>query len=306
MNKIEIENITKTYGETTALKNISLSITEGSVYGLLGTNGAGKSTLFKLLVRHIYPDSGKIRINGEDIQKGGYRIRQIVGYLPELADFPKLLTAKEVLNFHAKLRDIDKKERDEKIQRILATVGLRENSDRQTKEYSKGMKRRLGLATSLIGDVDVLLLDEPTAGLDPLGVNDFHDIIIKLRDKTDLTVLLSSHILTDVERLCNEITILHQGKIKKKGSISQLKKIMNNNVTLNIGLETSEEVKKILEFLDGEAEIERQEGTFIRARCSRYKAKELFTTIPIEPEVFEVYEPSLNDIFEKAVKNDKI
>lgn len=304
MNKIELENVTKRYGKTVALKDVSLSIDEGSIFGLLGTNGAGKSTLLKLLIQHIYPDKGRIKIGNTDIRKEGSKIRHKIGYMPELVDFPGLLTAKEILSFHAKMRNInDKDRRQKKIKNILDIVGLSSDSNRKVKEYSKGMKRRLGLATSIIGDVEVLLLDEPTSGLDPLGVTDFHNMILGIRKNTNITVLFSSHVLTEIEDICNDVVILHNGEIKRKGTISDLKKTIDDNVTIDIYLNDIEDTETVSDFLVDKTDIERLDDTHIRVKCSRSKVRGIYTDLPVEPEMFELAGPSLNEIFEKIIKN---
>ncbi|MDY7081129.1 MAG: ABC transporter ATP-binding protein [Halobacteria archaeon] len=221
---IEASNVTKTYGDVTALDGLSLSVNEGSNFGLLGTNGAGKTTLFKLLVGHIRPDSGSVEIAGENVEKAGRKVREVVGYLPEQAGFPSSLTGREVMMYHARMRGIPKSERAERVDDTLETVGLTGDADRRVSGYSNGMNRRLGLATALLPRPEILLLDEPTAGLDPLGVSEFHRIIERLHRDEVSTVVVSSHVLSEVEKLCDSVAVLHNGTLRAEGTVRELKR----------------------------------------------------------------------------------
>ncbi|MFC7196107.1 ABC transporter ATP-binding protein [Halosimplex aquaticum] len=162
---IEVTDVTKRYGDVAAVDGVSLSVPSGASLGLVGTNGAGKTTLFRLLVGHETPDSGTVRVAGVD-PTGGTHVRERVGYLPEHAGFQPALTGAEVLGYYADMRGVEAAD----VDTLLSVVGLGDAGDRRVGGYSNGMNRRLGLAVALLGDPDVLLLDEPTAGLDPAGV----------------------------------------------------------------------------------------------------------------------------------------
>jgi Cu-processing system ATP-binding protein len=217
---IETTDVTRTYGAVTALDGLSLSVPSGSTFGLLGTNGAGKTTLFRLLIGHETPDSGTVRIGDTTVSTAGTEIRERVGYLPERAGFPAELTAREVLAVTARVRDLS--DVDARVSSVLDTVGLAGDADRPVEGFSNGMGRRLGLATALLPDPDVLLLDEPTAGLDPLGVVAFHRIVEDVSERTDATVLVCSHALAEVERLCDRVAILNDGQLLAAGELSEL------------------------------------------------------------------------------------
>lgn len=218
--KITAENVHKTYGGVTALEGLSLEIPSGATYGVLGTNGAGKTTLFKLLVGHDSPDEGRLAIGEYDVSTAGVELREYVGYLPERIGFPPKLTGREVLDFHARMRDLP---RDGRLDRVLETVGLSpEDADRAVGGYSNGMRRRLGLAAAILPEPAVLVLDEPTAGLDPRGVAEFNETISRVRERTNATVVITSHVLPEVERLCEQAAVLHEGQILTAGSISDL------------------------------------------------------------------------------------
>jgi Cu-processing system ATP-binding protein len=213
-------DVRKTYDDVTALDGLSLSIPSGATFGVLGTNGAGKSTLFRLLVGHDRPDSGTITVGGRDVTDESRRIREHIGYLPENIGFPPALTGREVLEFHATVRGLPD---DGRIQRAIDRVGLDPAAaDRAVSGYSNGMQRRLGLATVLLPDPSVLILDEPTAGLDPRGVDEFHRIVEGINDETNATVIFCSHALAEVERLCDRVAILHEGSVCTAGSVEEI------------------------------------------------------------------------------------
>lgn len=218
--KITAENVHKTYGGVTALEGLSLEIPAGTTYGVLGTNGAGKTTLFKLLVGHDTPDEGRLAVGEYDVSTAGVELREHVGYLPERVGFPPKLTGREVLGFHARMRDLP---RDGRLDRVLETVGLSPtDADRAVGGYSNGMRRRLGLAAAILPEPSVLVLDEPTAGLDPRGVAEFNDTIRRVRERTDATVVITSHVLPEVERLCEQVAVLHEGQIRTAGTVTEL------------------------------------------------------------------------------------
>ncbi|MUW15975.1 ATP-binding cassette domain-containing protein [Halorubrum sp. CBA1125] len=218
--KVRATDVHKAYGDVTALDGLSLSIPSGSTFGVLGTNGAGKSTLFRLLVGHDRPDAGTIAVGGTDVTAASRRIRERVGYLPEHVGFPTSLTGREVLSFHATVRGLPD---DGRIARAIDRVGLEPAAaDRAVGGYSNGMQRRLGLASVLLAEPAVLILDEPTAGLDPRGVDEFHRIIERINDETDATVVFCSHALAEVERLCDRVAILHEGEVRASGPVSEV------------------------------------------------------------------------------------
>lgn len=219
---IEIDGLTKTYGPVTALADVSFEIERGSTFGLLGTNGAGKTTLFKLLVGHDRPTDGRIRIGETDVSRAGRQVRELVGYLPQTVGFPGRLSGREVLAFTARARRMDADERRSRIPEVVETVGLSDAIDRAVGGYSGGMRRRLGLATAILARPPVLVLDEPTAGLDPEGVAEFHRVVEAICEETNTTVVFSSHALTEVESLCDSVAVLHDGRLRAAGPVSEL------------------------------------------------------------------------------------
>lgn len=202
-----------------ALKALDLEIVRGEVFGLLGPNGSGKTTTIKLLLGLLFPTSGSALVFGEDSTDVGKNER--LGYLPEESYLYKFLNAEETLDFYGRLFDISPAVRRERIGKLIETVGLEKAKRRQLKEYSKGMARRIGLAQALINEPELLLLDEPTSGLDPIGTRDMKDLILRLRDEGK-TIIMCSHLLADVQDVCDRIAILHQGELKELGRVDDL------------------------------------------------------------------------------------
>lgn len=230
---ITATNIRKSYGPVTALDGLSLEIPAGTTYGILGTNGAGKTTLFELLVGHDVPDSGELTVGPYVVEEAGPAVRRHVGYLPERMGFPDRLTGREVLHFQARMRELPL---DGRIDDAFDIVGLSASAvDRSVGGYSNGMRRRLGLAAALLPEPSILVLDEPTAGLDPCGVAELHEILDEIRAETDATVVVTSHVLSEVERLCDHVAILHDGRLQVSGAVPDLVERAETTVRLESG-----------------------------------------------------------------------
>ena len=202
-----------------ALKDLDLDIHKGEVFGLLGPNGSGKTTTVKLLLGLIFPTRGTARVLGR--KPGDVQTNQYVGYLPEESYLYRFLNANETLDFYGRLFRIPRRERKRRIDELIELVGLQHARKRAVRGYSKGMSRRIGLAQALINDPDVLFLDEPTSGLDPIGKREMKDVIIGLKERGK-TVLLCSHLLADVEDVCDRIAILTAGELKVMGVVNDL------------------------------------------------------------------------------------
>ncbi|HEY2103399.1 MAG TPA: ABC transporter ATP-binding protein [Chthoniobacterales bacterium] len=225
-----IENATKVYPTPfrrrviVALRDLNLQIAPGEVYGLLGPNGSGKSTTLKIILGLITPTRGKVTIFGKN--NSSVAIRREIGFLPENAYFHKFLTAAETLRFHARLSGLAARAMTKRIDTLLTTVGLAHARDARLSTYSKGMLQRIGLAQALIHDPKILVLDEPTAGVDPAGSRDIQNLIAALKNR-GITVLLSSHLLTQVEEVCDRIGILHRGRLLREGRLESLLGVEN-------------------------------------------------------------------------------
>jgi len=227
---IRITHVTKVYPTpfrrrvTVALRDLNLEIAPGEVYGLLGPNGSGKSTTLKIILGLISPTRGSVTIFGRD--NSVVAVRREIGFLPENAYFHKFLTGAETLRFHAKLSGLRGSETAARINELLAKVGLTDARDARLSTYSKGMLQRIGLAQALIHNPKLLVLDEPTAGVDPAGSRDIQDMIASLKNH-GTTVLLSSHLLTQVQEVCDRVGILHRGRLLREGRLESLLGIEN-------------------------------------------------------------------------------
>ena len=228
MPAVEVTNLTKDYEvgfwrkrKVRALDDLSLSIDEHQIFGFLGANGAGKTTTLKLLMRLIFPTSGSARILGHDIQD--VRMHRRIGYLPENPYFYDYLTARELLEYCAELFGFTAAERRKRAADLLVRVKLDEKRwDTQLRKFSKGMLQRVGLAQSLVNDPEIVFLDEPMSGLDPVGRREVRDLIASLRDDGK-TVFMCSHILSDIEVLCDRVAILKRGRLAQVGALAELR-----------------------------------------------------------------------------------
>ncbi|HEV7744163.1 MAG TPA: ABC transporter ATP-binding protein [Pyrinomonadaceae bacterium] len=236
---VEIENLTKDYEvgfvrkrKVRALDGLSLTVSQGEVFGFLGANGAGKTTTLKLLMRLIFPTAGGGRILGQDIADVGMHSR--IGYLPENPYFYDYLTALEFLNYCGQLFGLAKSARNDKAKELLNRVGLEENKWKtQLRKFSKGMLQRVGLAQALINDPEVLFLDEPMSGLDPIGRREVRDLIASLGTEGK-TVFMCSHILSDIEVLCDRIAIMKSGRLAHIGYLDELQENEGNRNHLEV------------------------------------------------------------------------
>jgi ABC-2 type transport system ATP-binding protein len=228
MPVIEIENLTKDYEvgfwrkrKVRALDGLSLAVEPGQIFGFLGANGAGKTTTLKILMRLIFPTAGTARILGRDI--GDISMHGRIGYLPENPYFYDYLTAREFMDYCGELFGLDRKTRMQRTEELLVRVNLEKTSwGRQLRKFSKGMLQRVGLAQALVNDPELVFLDEPMSGLDPVGRREVRDLIASLRSEGK-TVFMCSHILSDIEVLCDNVAILKNGRVARSGSLDELR-----------------------------------------------------------------------------------
>ncbi len=223
MNAIEIKNCTKRYSrfgkKTEVVSNLSISIATGSVFGFLGPNGAGKTTTMKMLVGLTAPDAGEIHILGGF--PGALSVHENIGFMPETPAFYSYLTGYEFLVFVGDIFGLDKKTKEDRIETLLSEVGLLDAQHLQTRKYSKGMTQRLGLAQALMNDPEVVFLDEPLDGLDPMGRADTKKLLLDLK-KRGTTIFFNSHILSDVEDICDVVGIIDKGKLVRCGTVKEV------------------------------------------------------------------------------------
>src|ERR1700742_2188010 len=250
---IETENLTKVYRDfwgrdkVRALDDLTLTVNRGEVFGLLGPNGSGKSTTIKLLLGLIFPDrGGSAHVLGKPA--GDTVINERIGFLPEESYLYRFLNGEETLKFYGRLFKIPSKELKRRVPELLDIVGLDQKSrKRKLREYSKGMARRIGLAQALFNNPDLILLDEPTTGLDPIGTREMKDLIVSLKNQGK-TVILCSHLLADVQDVCDRITILFRGKMQTLGEVKDLLQVKDITQVQAKGL-TVEQIEQFKQFL---------------------------------------------------------
>jgi len=219
MPALEVRDLRKAYGPVRALEGVTLSVGKGEIYGLLGRNGAGKTTLVKILLSIVRPSSGEARLLDRPVSDPAARER--VGYLPEDHRFPDYHTAESALDYYGALSGVPGDERRRRIPELLKRMELTDAASRKIRTYSKGMKQRLGLAQALLHDPDVIFLDEPTDGVDPVGRKQVRELLLDLKTRGK-TIFLNSHLLSEVELICDRVGIMEKGRLVKEGTVESL------------------------------------------------------------------------------------
>ena len=311
---IEVKNITKKYGSFTAVDNISFKIEEGEIIGLLGPNGAGKSTTMNMITGYIEPTEGEIKVEGYDISKKPKKAKAQIGYMPEGVPLYSDLTVKEFVTYMAELKKVDRKTRKEKVEKIIEQTGLKDVEKKLTRNLSRGYKQRVSMAGALVGEPKILILDEPTVGLDPKQITEIRALIKEL-GKTH-TVILSSHILSEVSQICNKVIIINKGKIVAIDTPENLEKKVESNNTTYVTVEDTEnkmetikekipeikEIKLIKENEDGTKQyvLESEKNVDLRKIVFNEFAKENIT-------IFEMKkaDTTLEDAFMKLIEGGK-
>ena len=299
---IETVNLTKMYDQMAVVNNLNLSVGEGEVFGFLGPNGAGKTTTMKMLLGLIQPTSGTGTVAGFDIVHQVLDVRRACGVLPDPAGFYDNLTARRNLKFYAELYDLRGKELKDKVDATLDLVGLSEAKDKRIGHFSKGMKQRFGLAQTIVHDPKVLFFDEPTAGIDPQGAEDFRKLVKDLKSKGK-TIFLTSHVLPEVEAVCDRIGIIVNGEMKICGNvnelISQYTKSQGFHLKLRVKDLEEAQVKESLKVISNISNVTRNDGYFAidaSADVSEDVSRAVCHAHGLVTEL-EVYRPSLNEIF---------
>ena len=237
MNAIEIRDLSKSYGSITALDNLSLSVESNTVHGFLGPNGAGKTTTIKILMGLLRPDGGSVAILGRDALKGDPTVRSKVGYMPELPRFPSHLTGEELLDIYGRMYGLSQQRRREQIPELLEKVGLEARGKDKIGGYSKGMQQRFGIAQALLGDPQLLILDEPSLGLDPGGMVEVREMIRTIA-QNDATVFMSSHLLHEAQQVCSRITIINHGRSLVTGTQEEIASQLQEPLTIRVEVES--------------------------------------------------------------------
>lgn len=309
---IEVKNVTKKYGNFTAVDNITFNVKDGEVVGLLGQNGAGKSTTMNMITGFIEPTEGTIIINGYDIMKKSLKAKKQIGYMPENVPLYPELTIKEFVSYMAELKLVGRKERKQEVENAIKETGLEEVKNKLIRNLSRGYKQRVSMAGALVGNPEVLILDEPTVGLDPKQIIEIRNLIKNLGKKH--TVILSSHILSEISQICERVVILNKGKIVAIDTPENLEEKTKEQNVLFVTVEDKEEKmsslkEKITDIEKLEMIKDNEDGTKqykIVSKSEKDIRKALFDTLPKEGiTIFELKkaETSLEDAFIKLVDN---
>ena len=311
---IEVKNVTKKYGTTIAVDNISFTVNDGEVVGFLGPNGAGKSTTMNMITGFIEPTKGQIVINGVDISKRPRKAKKEIGYMPENVPLYYELTAKEFISYMAELKLVKRNERKQKVEEVIKEMGLEDVKNKLIRNLSRGYKQRVSLGGALIGDPDVIILDEPTVGLDPKQITEIRNLIKKLGEKH--TVILSTHILSEVSQICEKVIIINKGKIIAIDTPENLEKKTKEQNGISVVVEDpkgnmSKLKEKIKEIDNVELVKDNEDGTkqyVITTASDIDLRKKLFEVLPKEEIViFELKktENTLEDAFIKLIDTSK-
>lgn len=252
---IKLENVTKKYNDFIAVNNISFDIKEGEIVGFLGKNGAGKTTTMNMITGYIEPTEGKIEINGYDINKNPKKAKNEIGYMPEGVPIYNDLTVKEFVNYMADLKGVKRENKKANVQKVIEETGLSEVQNKLNRHLSRGYKQRVSMAGALVGNPKVLILDEPTVGLDPQQVKQIRDLIKSLRK--DHTVLISSHILSEVSQICEKVIIIDKGNILAVDTPENLESKVSSQNILTVTVEDIDnKINDIINKIDNINKIE--------------------------------------------------
>ena len=267
---IDAANLSKVYGDLVAVNRLNLQVQEGEIFGFLGPNGAGKTTTILMLLGLTEPTTGTAKVCGYNCSREPIKVKRLTGYLPENIGFYGELTARQNMRYTARLNGIPEKQAVPKISELLELVGLPDVGDKRVGEFSRGMKQRLGIADVLVKDPKVVILDEPTLGIDPDGSARILDLIVDLSRQKKITIMLSSHLLHQVQRICNRVGIIVKGKMVALGTVDQLgKKLEAGKTTLEVeATPVTPQLMDSIKKLPGVISVE-QSGQHIVITCDR-------------------------------------
>lgn len=297
---LELKNVSKSFGKIKIIDNISLKVNSGEIFGFLGPNGSGKTTTIKMILRLIDSDEGEIKVNGLDNRKQFEQAMECIGAIVENPDMYKYMSGIDNLKLHARIRNIDEK----RIYEVLEMVGLKDRAKDKVGKYSLGMKQRLGLALTLLHNPKVLILDEPTNGLDPAGIKQLRDILKKISHEENVAVFVSSHILTEMQQMCDRVAVLDNGKIVKIEQITNSKEEKIETIELRIKDKT-----KAIKILKEKFEVDaKEEKDSLLVTIQTEKVPEVVRELAIEDVGIKAVIPrehNLEEIFFDATEGGK-
>ena len=310
---IEVSNLVKKYGDHTAVDHLSFQIEKGKIYGFLGPNGAGKSTTMNMITGYIASTEGKVMIDGHDILEEPEAAKKCIGYLPEMPPLYFDMTVLEYMKFAADLKKIPRNQKDKQIKEVMDMVKITDMKDRLIKNLSKGYRQRVGLAQAILGYPEVIILDEPTVGLDPKQIIEIRELIRQLAKKH--TVILSSHILAEVREVCDYILIISKGKLVASDTPENLERNLGDSDLIEVETKASpDEVRRILETVDGIrsistkhlengitwAQVQEKKNTDIREKVFQAFAQNHQPLLKLNP-----LQVSLEDVFMELTQSDR-
>ncbi len=293
MDMLRITGLHKRFGDKEVLRGLDLSVPEHSIYGFIGKNGSGKTTTMKTVLGLLRADSGEIIVNGEKVVYGQTDTNRYIGYLPDVPEFYSFMTAKEYLRFCGEITGMSRADIEERTRELLTLVGLADETHRM-KGFSRGMKQRLGIAQALLSRPKLLICDEPTSALDPIGRKEILDILLAIKDQT--TVLFSTHILSDVERICTDVAFLKDGVVNIGGKLSDIKTRYRSNEYM-IETENDSDTVILRNAFPEAKETDRNKVTFSENKYSASEVLGFVANHRISLLKVERLEPSLEDLF---------
>lgn len=300
---IEINNLVKKYGDHVAVDDLSLTVEPGKIYGFLGPNGAGKSTTMNIITGYLGATSGEVKINGHDIFKEPEEAKKCIGYLPEIPPLYVDMTVREYLYFVAELKKLEKSLRKRYVEEAMETTGITDVANRMIRNLSKGYRQRVGFAQAILGYPEIIILDEPTVGLDPKQIIEIRELIRKLGEKH--TVILSSHILTEISAVCDHVFIISKGKLVASDATENLVSLMSGaqEIEVTVRTDASEAQKELASITEvskvevknedaGELIVYAKKGADVRESVFRALAEKHFAVLEMH-----TIEKSLEDVF---------
>lgn len=298
---LETHNLTKEYKDKKAVDSLNIKVYEGDVYGFLGPNGAGKSTTIKTMLGLIKPTAGSVVINGYDVSKKREKAVDKIGAMVEAPSFYMNLSGYKNLLLFANLYDLPKKRVDE----VLEMVGMTGAANKKVSKYSLGMKQRLGIARAFLNNPNIVILDEPTNGLDPQGIREIRELILELSKKYKVTFLVSSHILSEMQAICNRIGIIEKGKLKVEGNINEL--LYTNEEIIEITTKEMEKTARIIKELKIECEVKKFEsGIRVKVEKGHFKViNKALVDNDVNVENISCKQSSLEDYFLNITEGDR-
>ncbi|MEE1237422.1 MAG: ABC transporter ATP-binding protein [Turicibacter sp.] len=302
---LEVKQLSKQFNSHSVIQNVSFSVPDGCIFGFLGQNGAGKTTMLNLILGLLKPSDGEIYVCGERVNYGETKTNRLIGYLPDVPEFYPYMNAREYLKLCGEVTGMSKDQIKSKSEELLHLVGLY-NVNQKIGRFSRGMKQRLGIAAALLNEPKLLICDEPTSALDPIGRKEILDILLAVKEKT--TVIFSTHILSDVERICDQVAILHQGQLVLNGSLHEMKQYRKQNL-ISLEFQKIEDKVRMLEALqslDFITKLEVEENKLMMSvdnlRDGGRKVLEIALQLNISLQKYEVLEPTLESLFMEVVR----